>query len=332
MSLFETRTSRRDQINWTTVPLNPKSDLGIIIPDADTYSMHGGFGKIDFQGLASEDEYTIWASHYGMKRTTSFISESSSTAFELNILLKNSVEHTLFDHIHQSIAAQQYNLFFLPYIKNEIVLFKDQNYETLDFHFELGYFEKLLPQYPNIIGPMLDQAYNGRGVSFLPVANFLNEDQRFMGRHIIRLISKKLSDKYYLNIAVKFLLISILLNRLPHGKNRIMSLEEETNIIESHQKLMEDLSEFVTVKELAKTAKMNTTKFMRLFKVKYDATPHDFWNEFRMDKALEMLLTTDKTITEISNTLGFYTIRGFEKAIYERYSLPPTKLRKRMRG
>ncbi|HTN36267.1 MAG TPA: AraC family transcriptional regulator [Arachidicoccus sp.] len=331
MEIFETHTKRHDPIVWDHLPLQPAIHKGLILPDAANTNLSGGFGNLSFQGLISDDGYAIWANHYKMLQTRTFITEALSTAFELNVMLSNIAEHTLFDHIHQSIAAQQYNLFFLPYIKNEITLYGNQLYDTLDFHFELGYFERLVSHYPDIIGPMLDKAYRGEGVSFSPAATFLNEELRFLGRHIVRLVTQKLSDKYYLDLAVRLFLISVLLNRDPSHCGLLIEPEDETNLIAAHEKLMGDLSQFTSIAELSRIACMNTTKFKQIFKKKYTLSPMRYWNEFRMNDALELLIHTDKSIKDVSDKLGFQDLSSFSRAFSRKYTITPSEVIKRSR-
>lgn len=333
MELFETRTSHYDLLEWSDDFPNPK-ERGLILPDASiNASLTGGFGKMSFQGLRSDDGFALWYNKYGLSRTTTFFTEALNAAIEINVMLTNSADHILFNRIHQSISAQQYNFFYLPYIKNEIVLYKDQYYDTLDYHFDLPYFEKLLNHYPNIIGPMLDKAYKGEGVSFLPAASFMNEDLRQLNRHVIRIITRKINDLYYLNIAVKLFLIAALLNcsGSPDKDHMILSQEEEANLVLAHEKLMDDLSQFTSITELSRIAKMNSTKFKSLYKTKFSLSPRKYWNEFRMDKALEQVLYSNESITDISNSLGFSSLSAFTRAYIFKYQMTPVEMRRRAR-
>ena len=57
------------------------------------------------------------------------------------------------------------------------------------------------------------------------------------------------------------------------------------------------------------------------------ATLHQYLVNYRITKAIYLLQTTDMSITEISDSLGFYDIKHFSKSFYQHTGLTPSKFR-----
>lgn len=329
MDLFETHTTRNDSLLWDHEPLAPQTHGGLILPSASVSNLSGDIGKLSFQELRSPDGYSMWANFYGMKHTSTFVTEAASSAFELNVMLRNVADHMLFNHIHQSIAAQQYNLFFLPYIKNDITLYGGQSYETIDYHFEFSYFERLFSRNPDIIGPMLDAAHGNKGISFLPHATFLNRGLRCLNGYILELITHKIFNTHVLDMAVELLLVAILDSLNPKKAGLVISPEDEIRIIEAREQLLRDLGQFTSIAELAKIGQMNTTKFKVLFKTIYSLPAKQYWNEYRMNWALELLVHSKKSIKDISLELGFHDQSSFSRAFSSKFGITPIEVVRR---
>ena len=57
----------------------------------------------------------------------------------------------------------------------------------------------------------------------------------------------------------------------------------------------------------------------------------DFLNSLRIDKACELLLTTDKSIIDISFELGYNTVKTFNNNFFKLKNITPTDLRKNIK-
>ncbi|MEK4057144.1 AraC family transcriptional regulator [Paenibacillus sp. FSL F4-0087] len=90
------------------------------------------------------------------------------------------------------------------------------------------------------------------------------------------------------------------------------------NQIKSAIKHMEKhISEKITLDDLSKVSHLSPVHFSRVFKTVSGFPPMDFLNQMRVQKAAQLLITTDKTIIEIALEVGFndgnYFSRIFKK-------------------
>ncbi|ALL05764.1 hypothetical protein AQ505_09825 [Pedobacter sp. PACM 27299] len=79
--------------------------------------------------------------------------------------------------------------------------------------------------------------------------------------------------------------------------------------------------------ELAERFMISTTMLIRLAKLAFDRPLHNHVIELRMHQGLKLLLTTQKTIQEISASVGYDDPKYFSRAFKKKFGLPPTEIR-----
>lgn len=88
-----------------------------------------------------------------------------------------------------------------------------------------------------------------------------------------------------------------------------------------------NISQNITIKELAKIANLNVNYFSNLFYSTFHMSPTKYIIEKKMDLACRLLSTTDMTISEISDYLGYNNQYYFNTVFKKVFSLPPGKWR-----
>jgi AraC-like DNA-binding protein len=71
------------------------------------------------------------------------------------------------------------------------------------------------------------------------------------------------------------------------------------------------LAQALTVPRLARKARLSPYHFIRSFKAATGRTPHQYIRSRRMERAMELLVTTPMTVTEISHLVGFRSLGSF---------------------
>lgn len=92
--------------------------------------------------------------------------------------------------------------------------------------------------------------------------------------------------------------------------------------IESH------LSEDITVKMLSDTAHMSVTHFSRVFKERSGFSPYEYVLNVRLNRAKELLLKTNKTVTDIAYETGFNSEANFVYCFTKNEGISPGKFRR----
>lgn len=80
-----------------------------------------------------------------------------------------------------------------------------------------------------------------------------------------------------------------------------------------------------SIPQIAGLMNMNTPKLEREIKKLTGMTPIQYINDFRLHKAKTMLQKGDRSIFEVSHTLGFKSLSYFGKAYKEKFGVAPSK-------
>lgn len=79
----------------------------------------------------------------------------------------------------------------------------------------------------------------------------------------------------------------------------------------------------IRVEDIAAFCNLNRSYFGKIFKDVISITPQEFLIRYRMTKACEYLETTDRTIGDISNAVGYPSQLHFSRAFKNTYSMSP---------
>ena len=100
-------------------------------------------------------------------------------------------------------------------------------------------------------------------------------------------------------------------------------------IIQSiHEYLVEHIAERITIEDLSKQFLMNPTTLKKIFKKVYGTSLAAHMKQHRMEKAAEMLIDTDLSISQIALAVGYESQSRFTMAFKNVYEMLPTAYRK----
>lgn len=85
----------------------------------------------------------------------------------------------------------------------------------------------------------------------------------------------------------------------------------------------------ITIAELANLLHFSEPYFMRYFKKHTGVTSVDYINDFRMNKAIELLINTDDSVMEIAIQVGMHNISYFNRIFKKKYEMTPREYRKK---
>jgi AraC-like DNA-binding protein len=87
--------------------------------------------------------------------------------------------------------------------------------------------------------------------------------------------------------------------------------------------LMAHFAEAVSLEELAKLACLSVYHFSRLFKRKYGISPHQYLIRCRVEKAKELMLYSQASLTVVAEQVGYSTLFAFSKAFKQVEGMSP---------
>jgi len=93
-----------------------------------------------------------------------------------------------------------------------------------------------------------------------------------------------------------------------------------------------NLSEPLSVADMARRANLSTSRFNDVFKMQYGMTPHQYLLKTRIDHACELLLTSKLTQEQIASYCGFSDIHHFSKAFKKKLGMSPGEYSRGLRA
>jgi len=113
------------------------------------------------------------------------------------------------------------------------------------------------------------------------------------------------------------------------GQVRVKASVRDVNRVnEARDILLDQYQRPPKIPQLARQVGINQTKLKALFKATFGLTVHEFTQKCRMERALDLLTTTDLGIAEIAYTLGYDYPASFTHAFRQFYGHAPRNARR----
>ncbi|CAN0039880.1 unnamed protein product, partial [Chrysoparadoxa australica] len=92
--------------------------------------------------------------------------------------------------------------------------------------------------------------------------------------------------------------------------------------------MQESFTEDVEIDHLARDVGLSRPHFYKLFKMQMGITPNIFLNTLRTEQAIDDLMGTHKSVTDIGFDLGFSSQASFTRFFASNVGIPPTEYRR----
>lgn len=142
-------------------------------------------------------------------------------------------------------------------------------------------------------------------------------------------LTSRMSGNTFDNSTVGYRFIMELQKYIVGISNENEELSDISNLLTSTIQYMKShLSEQLSLDDIAKHSHMTKYHFDRMFHKKTGITPWDYLTKLRMEKAMHLLVTTNKTISEIAPECGYENANYFHKVFRAHMGMSALTFRK----
>jgi AraC-like DNA-binding protein len=99
-------------------------------------------------------------------------------------------------------------------------------------------------------------------------------------------------------------------------------------VYEEISRYIEENYAWVTVRDLVSKFHFNEDYYNRILKEKLGMTYLEYVQDIRLKNARQLLVTTDMTVDEVADAVGYQNKGYFYKIFLEKYEVTPAKIRK----
>lgn len=200
-------------------------------------------------------------------------------------------------------------------------------HHAIVFHPRILNFEFFDTCQNQIIGP-----FTKGDLRFPAFINLDGESKVLLADQLKKIIAQSQSDSELAALSIKIALLQI----IEYFYQKQLFVQSETKSIEKQQNMktvieyiQEHYNERILLDDLAFLVSMNKNYFCKYFKNVLGKTPVTYINEYRCEKAAELLHKTDLKIIEVSSMAGFENVSYFIRTFREFKQYSPSEYRKK---
>lgn len=227
------------------------------------------------------------------------------------------------------------NLFFMHEdYKGKTAYIKQKLYQTIGLHISTTYFENLVNLYPQLFEKVFLRFQKGESF-YLNNAYMTTTTQMYSV--LMQLEQSFLFGNYnLLYVDAKIMeLLSLVLN--PNNTSEFICYDccktnsEIDKIKEAATILLSDIGNPPTIKELSLQVGINEKKLKYGFREVFGTTVFGYLFDYKMEKASNLILNSQKSIAEIAELCGYDYPSHFSTAFKRRYGKTPKMMQNKLK-
>ena len=166
-----------------------------------------------------------------------------------------------------------------------------------------------------------DLIHENLGTVF-PLAKYgLDERMRLYMEELINIAESPVRDEHQVSVKIHRVLSALATCDDESGYTNLETIQKAVVYMEKH------LTEYISVSDIADHVCLDISYFSKIFKRHMNNTPHTYLNNRRIERAKELLWTTDLPIETVSLKCGFEHATSFYRAFKRMTGYSPSSFR-----
>ncbi|MBD0378856.1 helix-turn-helix domain-containing protein [Paenibacillus sedimenti] len=139
---------------------------------------------------------------------------------------------------------------------------------------------------------------------------------------LIHTYERRDADFPILQKSIMLRILYLILKGLEANDNAKFNLHQ-TALENTVTHIMENYNQSISLDDLSKIACLSVYHFSRLFKQKFGVSPHQFQMQYRFEKAKELMIYSQLSLTSIAEKIGYSSVFAFSKAFKQSEGVSP---------
>ena len=271
--------------------------------------------------------YTLRLNVFRFLETLTLESISKKEGIHSRILLKGDLHYKIKGTRKIHLREGEFTMLWAASANCRCRFEKDSEYRTLDIFYSPELLQQLISFFPEL--KYLEQEVHPRQLVNNPC--FITPMMRDITRQILECPFDETTRQFYFDLKVREYLFVMLEHTYKRPPSRYHFTPYETAcIIKAHKLLLEDLSKKpISLRMLSKAAAINEFKLKAGFRQLFGLSVFDSLQEARMEKARDLILTTNEPLKQICVLSGYPRMTNFITAFRKRFGYTPGSLRRK---
>lgn len=301
----------------------PDDFSGRILAGSDIYSATDHVISLVVQEFLS-DQYTVRYNIFRFFQKMTLRGFCRKPGLYIRIMLKGRLTHRIKDLGRIHLKEGRFAILMIDSVQCLTQFEKGKEYETFDLYFSGKLLESLATVFPKISRIMEGKAR--------PVIQ-LTSAQVMMDPPIMTIIDQLLSAPFNKPTGRIFIeekieeLLHLLLAKVFSPLEFSFSVKEREALNAAKELIEKNYSKHFTIRRIARHVGLNELKLKKGFRQVFNMGIFDCLIHARMKKGLELVLTSDLSIKEISYLVGYRRLTSFVTAFRKYYGKSPGKMR-----
>lgn len=272
------------------------------------------------------DLYSLRLNFYRFFTKISINIFSKTTGLRIRVIFKGALHDRVKDVGNLLLNENEFSMLWSNDFESSSLFEKDKEYRTLDIFYSPELVKQLSISFPQLAEMVLQNT----SPIILGTASLTYAMQQVINQ-ILDCSFDDSSRQFYIDLKVReflFLMLEQVYSTKPLTRYRFTDYEKSC-IVKAREILLKDLkTKPLSLSLLSKAAAINEFKLKVGFQQIFGMSVFNCLFEARMDKAKQLLLTTNKPIKEICTLSGYPRMTNFITAFRKRFGYTPGSLRR----
>lgn len=253
--------------------------------------------------------------------------EIAEPVIEINLALEGSIHLKTFQ---QLLPQGQYNVFYNPGCKRTIEFARKGNYSLLTIYMNENHLAAFTPHYRMVSG-FIQTVRLGKEARLRKLPCSMDAGIHKFIRDIICVHPSHFLHNGRLEAKVRYLLLCLIesLNVSTRTVGSTIMMYDSDRILKAAESMVMEPQNLERLPEIARKWQVNPQRLKDEFKRLIRMPVHAFKIKLRIEQARQQLLETDKSVREISLSLGYNNTAYFSRTFKKHMGDSPQKFRKR---